>query len=209
MSRRFALLLIVSSVLAGCAGLTGPRKDFTIFAPNPELAAGEGAPVDWQLLVEKPHVGALLDDFRIVIATSGNERQVYGGARWIERTPDLLQGLWLRAFEADGRLPGVARFGTGIRADLILSIDVPYFQARETANGVIAETEVHARLVDPRNRRILTRRIFRADAPADDNRAASAVAAFDGVLAQINRDLIDWTLHEGQRLIRPDSGDRP
>jgi cholesterol transport system auxiliary component len=204
---RHCVLSALLLALVGCAGLTGPKKDYTIYAPNPETATSTGAPVNWQLLIEEPHVDALLNDFRIVIATSGNERQVFGGARWTERTPTLLQGIWLRAFEADGRLPGAARSGTGVRADLILSTDVIAFQAREHAEGVIAEIEIHARLIDPRNRRIHARRVLRAEAPAGDNRAASAVAAFDDAFSRLNPELVEWTLREGQTLVDATGGE--
>lgn len=195
---RHAALIALLAVLMGCAGLTGPRRDFSIYAPDPPMPAGEGAALDWQLLVEEPHVSDLLDGFRIVIATADNERQVYKGARWIERTPSLLQSLWLRAFEADGRLPGAARAGTGVRADLILSTDVVDFQARERNGSATVEVQVHARLIDPRDRRIRARRVFRADVPADSNQIAEVVAGFETALAQVNAALIDWTLREGQ-----------
>lgn len=189
------------AALVGCAGLTGPREDFSIYALNPPMPAGEGSALDWQLLVEEPHVSDLLNDFRIVIATADNERQVYKGARWIERTPSLLQGIWLRAFEADGRLPGAARAGTGVRADLILSTDVIDFQAREQNGSAIVEVQVQARLIDPHNRRIRARQMFQADIPTASNQIAAIVTGFETALAQINAELVAWTLREGQHAI--------
>ena len=120
-------------------------------------------------------------------------------ARWVERTPGLLQGIWLRAFETDGRLPGAARAGTGVRADLILSTDVNDFQARDTLGSSAVEVSIHARLVDPRSRRILARRAFDADIPTTSNQIADIVAGFDAALEQINPELIEWTLREGER----------
>lgn len=190
---------VASLALAGCGALTGPREDFAIFAPDPPMSRGTGAAVDWQLLVEEPHVSELLDGVRIVVAPTGNERQVFKGARWIERTPSMLQGIWLRAFEADGRLPGAARSGTGVRADLILATDVASFQASQRAGGMVVEAEVHARLVDPRDRRIRARKVFRAEIPASGNEVAAIVAGFESVLADINPALVDWTLREGEQ----------
>jgi cholesterol transport system auxiliary component len=189
------------ALLAGCGVLSGPREDFSIYALDPQATRSEGSAVDWQLLIEEPHVSDLLDSFRIVVAPGGSERQVFKGARWIERTPSLLQGIWLRTFEADGRLPGVARSGTGVRADLMLATDVTDFQATQLDGGMTVEVEVHARLVDPRDRRIRSREVFRADVPASGNDAAAVVAGFESALAQINPAIVAWTLREGERVM--------
>ena len=61
------------------------------------------------------------------------------------------------------------------------------------------EVSIHARLVDPRSRRILARRAFDADIPTTSNQIADIVAGFDAALEQINPELIEWTLREGER----------
>ncbi len=196
------LAVVVLAFLSGCTGLTGPRADFTIYALNPAISPHPGASVDWQLLVEAPHTSDLLDSLRIVVAPDGNERQVYKGARWVERAPGLLQGIWVRAFETDGRLPGVARAGSGVRADLILATDLVEFQAGHTGSSPRVEVAVHARLIDPRSRRILARRVLSSEQPMAGAGVDAAVAAFEIALAQINPVLIDWTLTEGERAMR-------
>jgi len=193
--------VVVLAALAGCGVLTGPREDFAIYSLDPAMPRSEGAPVDWQLLIEAPHVSDLLDGFRIVVAPTASERQVFKGARWVERTPSMLQGIWLRSFEADGRLPGAARSGTGVRADLMLSTDVTAFQASQLDSGMTVEVEVHARLIDPRDRRIRARDVFRAEVPASGNAAAAVVPAFEAALSEINPAIVAWTLREGDRAI--------
>lgn len=194
--------ILILALLAGCTGLTGPREEFTIFALSPPAPArSQGAPLGWQLLIEEPRAGAMLDGVRIVVAPSGHERQVYKGARWSERVPALLQGQWLRAFEADGRLPGVARAGSGIRADFILASDLADFQATYRDGTPVADVQVHVRLIDPRDRRIAARRVFAAAVPSGGTEIAQVVEAFDAALAQINPALVDWVLQEGQRAI--------
>lgn len=200
MRRLLSILSVVAlAALSGCGVLTGPREDFAIYSLAPPIARSQDTPVDWQLLLEEPHVSDLLDGFRIIVAPTPSERQVFKGARWVERTPSMLQGIWLRAFEADGRLPGAARSGTGVRADLMLSTDVTDFQASQRVDGMIVEVEVHARLVDPRDRRIRAREIFRAEVPATGNDAAAVVPAFEAALAEINPGIVAWTLREGDR----------
>ncbi|MBX3725222.1 MAG: membrane integrity-associated transporter subunit PqiC [Xanthomonadales bacterium] len=197
MKARTLPLLATVLLLAGCTALTGPRKDFTLYALDPPMARGEGTARDWQLLVEEPHVGELLDGFRLVVAPGGNELQVYQGARWTERTPAMLQGLWIRAFEADGRLPGAARAGTGVRADLILASDLTRFQASYRGGMPTVEIELHVRLVDPRDRRIRGRQVFRAEAAAADNEIPAVVAAFEQGMAELNPQLVAWVLGAG------------
>lgn len=200
------LLAVVSLVLvSGCTGLTGPRADFTIYALNPAINQHPDAPVDWQLLVEAPHASDLLDSLRIVVAPDGNERQVYKGARWTERAPSLLQGIWVRAFETDGRLPGVARAGSGVRADLILASDLVNFHASDADTEPRVEVEVHMRLIDPRTRRILARRMLRDEQPMVNSSVDAAVAAFDAALTRVNPEIINWVLFEGVRAMRPDN----
>jgi cholesterol transport system auxiliary component len=198
---RSPALLLLLLALAGCAGLTGPREDFTVYALDPPAQRGDGPVLDWQLLIDQPHTSDLLGGFRVVVAPGGAERQVYKGARWSERAPSLVQGVWVRAFEADGRLPGAARAGTGVRADLLLATDLTDFQARYRDGVPVVEVEVHARLVDPRDRRIVAREVFRAEAPADGVEVAAVVAGFQSALAQATTELVGWTLVEGDRYL--------
>jgi cholesterol transport system auxiliary component len=107
----------------------------------------------------------------------------------------------VRAFEADGRLPGAARAGTGVRADLLLATDLTDFQARYRDGVPVVEVEVHARLVDPRDRRIVAREVFRAEAQADGVEVAAVVAGFQSALAQATTELVGWTLAEGDRYL--------
>lgn len=202
------LLLLIVVLLAGCAGLTGPRSDFTIYALNPPLSHSEATALDWQLVIETPQASDLLDSLRIVVAPDGNERQVYRGARWVERAPELLQSNWLRALEADGRLPGVARAGSGVRADLFLASDLIAFQASDTVHSPRVEIEVNLRLIDPRTRRILARTRLRAQEPAESAEVGAAVRAFDVAIGRLNTELIDWVLTQGEQAMQSRRDDR-
>ncbi|MCK9489891.1 MAG: ABC-type transport auxiliary lipoprotein family protein [Xanthomonadales bacterium] len=202
-----ALSLAAATMLVGCTGLTGPRESFTIYELSPATPASQGASMAWQLLIETPRASDLVAGQRIIVAPDDNERRVYKGARWSERTPELLQSLWLRAFEADGRLPGVARSGSGVRADLLLASDLTRFQASYVDGQPQAEVELHAQLIDPRERRISARRVFRATVPAASAAIADVVAAFDGAMAQINPELVDWAVSEGARSLATTASD--
>ncbi len=204
------LALMMPLALAACGSLTGPRENFTVYTLNPAIAAHSNATTaDWQLLIDTPKANDLLDGQRIVVAPDGNQRQVYRGARWAERVPVMLQSIWLRGFESDGRLPGVGRGGSGLRADLILASDLTDFQARYVDGLPVVEIEFHARLIDPRDRRIRTSRRFSASRPAASAEIAQVVAVFEQVLAGMTAELIAWTIEYGDAAGQSRAGGTP
>ncbi len=192
------LVLGMPLMLAACGSLTGPRENFTVYTLNPAIAAqATTATADWQLLIDTPKANDLLDGQRIVVAPDGNQRQVYRGARWAERVPVMLQSVWLRGFESDGRVPGVGRNGSGLRADLILASDLTDFQARYVDGQPVVEIEIHARLIDPRDRRIRASQRFSASRPVSSADIAEVVQVFEQALAGITSELIAWTIEHG------------
>lgn len=194
---RPAALAALLLALAACGSLTGPREDFTIYTLSPAVAPAEGPRLDWQLVVEAPQASELLAGARIVVAPDARQRQVYAGARWSARTPELVQDAWLRAFERDGRLPGVARAGSGVRADLILAADLVAFEARYRDGAPVVEVALQVRLVDPRRRRIVAQRGLRSEHAPDGSDIGPVVAAFERALGEVTQDLVAWVVQEG------------
>ena len=196
-AQRF-LVLMLPLLLTACSSLTGPRENFTVYTLNPAIAAQAAtSTADWQLLIDTPKANDLLDGQRIVVAPDGNQRQVYRGARWAERVPVMLQSVGLRGFESDGRLTGVGRNGSGLRADLILASDLTDFQARYVDGQPVVEIEIHARLIDPRDRRIRASQRFSASRPVASAEIADVVVVFEQALAGITAELIAWTIEQG------------
>lgn len=195
---RSLLALVMPLALAACGSLTGPRENFTVYTLNPAINADStGTPASWQLLIDTPKANDLLDGQRIVVAPDGNQRQVYRGARWAERVPVMLQSVWLRGFESDGRLPGVGRSGSGLRADMILASDLADFQARYVDGLPVVEIEIHARLIDPRDRRIRASQRFSASQPVASADIGDVVSVFEQTLATMTTELIAWTIEHG------------
>lgn len=203
------LLLLALLPLAACSSLTGPRENFTVYTLNPVIQPGTTPALDWQLLIDAPRASDLLDGQRIVVAPDGNQRQVYKGARWAEQVPVMIQSAWLRGFETDGRLPGAGRAGSGLRADLILASDLTDFQARYVDALPVVEIRVHARLIDPRDRRIRANRVFSASTPVASVEIGEVVAVFEQALAEITREVIDWTIYHGSTLRGTPVAERP
>lgn len=200
---RLAALSLLCVVLAACSAITGPRTQFTVYTLNPPAsttASVQRPPTDWHLAIDEPHALGLLDSDRLVVAPDANQRLAFAGVRWNERAPMLLQDIWLRAFESDGRFGGVIRSNSGARAALVLATDLVAFQIEQRGGQSEAVIAVHARLIDPRSRRNLAHAPFQARVPTDDALARSAVAALEAAVAEVTAQLVAWTANEGERV---------
>ena len=80
---------------------------------------------------------------------------------------DLLQDTLLRAFEDSGRIPGVARRGSGIAGDYELLLDLRRFESDYAGGGSPAAViEVGAKLVATRSNSVVASRTFRQAGPS-------------------------------------------
>ena len=176
-----------------------PRR-IGLYAPEARIQADPAWPtVAWQLQVPRPHAAELLDSPRIVVRPVPGELQVYKGAVWTQPAPDLLQDTLLRAFEDSGRIPGVARRGSGITGDYDLLLDLRRFDSDYAPGSPAAVVEVGAKLVSARSNQVVASRAFRATAPAAATDVGAVSRAFETALAQLATELVGWTLVEGER----------
>lgn len=200
---RLAAALLLCLVLIACSAITGPRTEFAVYTLNPPAAPTTSTartPSDWHLAIDEPHALGLLDSDRLVVAPDANERLAFTGVRWNERAPVLLQNIWLRTFEGDGRFGGVVRSNSGTRTALVLASDLTAFQIEHHGSQSEAVVAVQARLIDPRSRRSLAQAPFQARVGTDDTQARSAVAALEAAVAEVTSQLIAWTASEGERI---------
>ena len=203
---RPALVATLCTVLGACSAITGPRSQFTVFTLNPppaQPAADTVASVDWQLAIDEPHALGLLASDRLVVAPDANERLAFAGARWNESAPALLQDLWLRTFEADGRIGAVVRHPSGTLAQRVLATDLVAFQIEHHGSQSEAVIAVQARLVDAGSRRNLAQAPFRSRVAVRDDSAQAAVQALEAATAELSTQLLAWTIREGERTATP------
>lgn len=190
---------LLVAVLAGCSIL--PEKtEISLFAPDPRVQPDPSWPtVDWQLAIPRPAGAAVVDSARIAVRPAPGELQVYKTAAWTQPALDLVHDAVLHAFEDSRRIAGVARRGEGLNADYQLLLDVRRFDSDYAeAGGPAAVVEIGAKLLADDTDQVIASRVFRHAVPASATDVGSVAVAFEAALANATRDIVGWTLAEGQ-----------
>lgn len=194
----FALPLLFA--LGGCSILGGKQKEpTTLYAPDPRVQADPSWPgVDWSLSLGRPEAARMVDSLRIAVRPSPEEVQVYKGASWAKMPSDMVEDAVLRALEDSGKIPGVARQGSGIAADYKLAMDLRRFESDysggATPNAVI---ELNVKLLHSAGPDVVASRTFVQSVPANSTAVADVVAAFNRGIGQVAHDVAGWTLVTG------------
>lgn len=195
--KRLSLLLAVG-LLGACSILPQSEPLDIYLLPGAALPA-QTQRVDWSLRVNSPVSSQLLDGTRIVVLPEPGLVNTYQGVRWSERTPQLLRGRLLDAFQDDGRVQALSNEEQRLQADLELVSDLRSFHSQYRDGVAEALIQLDVRLVDGRDQRILASRRFSVSQPASDTSIAAVVKAFGQAGDRLSRELVDWTLAEGQR----------
>ena len=200
---RALVAVALLTTLTGCGLLGGGKRDrITIYSPDPRVQADPSWPtVDWQLSLTSPEAARMIDSLRIAVRPSPAELQVYKGANWAKRPSDMLQDTLLRALEDSGKIPAVARQGSGISADYKLVLDLRRFEADYPQPGGLpaATIEVNAKLLHAQDQKVVAARTFLEAEPASSAAIPDVVAAFDRGLSTLGGDMAGWILTTGQQ----------
>ena len=191
-------LLLAAALLGACSILPQSEPLDIYLLPGAALPA-QTQRVDWSLRVNSPVSNQLLDDARIVVLPEPGRVNTYQGVRWSERTPRLLRNRLLDAFHDDGRIQALSNEEQRLQADLELVSDLRSFHSEYRDGLPHALIRLDASLVDARSQQFIASRRFSVSQPASDTSIASVVAAFAQAGDQLSRELVDWTLAEGQR----------
>lgn len=191
-------LLLAAGLLSACSILPQSEPLDIYLLPGATLPA-QTQRVDWSLRVNSPVSNQLLDGTRIVVLPEPGRVNTYQGVRWSERTPQLLRGRLLDAFQDDGRVQALSNEEQRLQADLELVSDLRSFHSQYRDGVAEALIQLDVRLVDGRDQRILASRRFSVSQPASDTSIAAVVKAFSQAGDLLSRELVDWTLAEGQR----------
>jgi len=131
--RRIMLLGASAFALSGCGGLgLGPTDaNNTLYVLEPALtpAPAGATPVDWALEVDLPDAEDSFDSRRIALIKADGTMDYYANAEWPDRLPVLVQTALVAAFEASGRVPGVARTQDAVHADYEMGVEIRDFAA--------------------------------------------------------------------------------
>ena len=201
MVRTLAASLALVLTLGGCSLLGGgEREASTIFAPDPRVPAEPSWPqVDWQLSISPPQAARVIDSLRIAVRPSPDELQVYKGARWAKTPTQQVEDTILRTLEDSGRIPAVARQGSGVSADYKLVLDMRRYEADYAGRAVPAATiEVNAKLLHAPDQVVVASRTFLQSVPAGASDVASVVQAFSDALGRTGSEISGWVLATGE-----------
>ena len=197
---RFACLALLAASIAAC-GVLPKKQPLALYAPRRASAstrAGRRCPGNCRCHARTPTSWSIRR--ASWCGRCPGELQVYKGAVWAQPAPDLLQDTLLRAFEDSGRIPGVARRGSGIAGDYELLLDLRRFESDYAGGGnPSAVVEVGAKLVAARNNSVIASRTFRQAGASASTDIAAVAHAFDRSLGAITGEIVGWTLVEGQR----------
>lgn len=198
---RHALAALALLLLSGCALLSGGSDDrAVVYAPDPRLPADPTWPsVQWQLSVTTPTAARMLDSMRISVRPGANEIQVYKNASWAKRPSEMLKDALLRALEDSGRIPAVARQGSGVSADYKLVLDLRRFESAYVQPGAppLATIEFNAKLLHASDQQVIATRTFLQSEPSASTAVPDVVAAFEDALGQVSHELAGWVLTSG------------
>jgi cholesterol transport system auxiliary component len=191
-------LLLAATLLGACSILPQSEPLDVYLLPATELPA-QTQHVAWSLRVGSPVSNQLLDGTRIVVMPEPGRINTYQGVRWSERTPQLLRGRLLDAFQDDGRIQALSNEDQRLQADLELVSDLRSFHSEYRDGTPHALIRLEVSLVDARSQQIIASRRFSVSQAAGDTSVAAVVAAFGQAADQVARELVDWTLATGQR----------
>jgi cholesterol transport system auxiliary component len=187
-------------MLGGCSLVGGSKEPPTIYAPDPRVDADPSWPtVTWQLSTTRPTAARMMDSLRIAVSPVPGELQVYKGASWARTPTEMIEDGVLRALEDSGKIPAVARQGSGIGADYRLVMDLRDFQADYAGAAVpSAVVEVNVKLLHSHDQSVVDSRTFRHSQPAAGTEVGVVADAFTRALGAATHDIAGWVLTTGQ-----------
>ena len=192
------LATLLCAALSGC--LSTPKDAPAIYAPVLATQADPAWPaVTWQLSIARPTAPRMMDSARIAVSPTPGELQVYKGALWASAPGEMLEDGVLRALEDSGKIPAVARQGSGIGADYRLVMDIRHFEADYAGAATpSALVEVNAKLLHTIDQSVIGTRTIRQAVPADGTEVARVADAFGRALQATSREIAGWVLETGQ-----------
>ena len=202
MATRFVTVAIAGALTLSACALpdlgSGPPPDLYVLSPKSTFA--DDIPmVTWQLVVEEPSTAKGIDTDRIAIAPSPLEVKYFGGSRWADRAPRMMQQLLIQSFENTKKIVSVGRQSIGLRSDFVLKTELREFQAEKTPEGgTVVRVRVNLKLVRPSLGTIVASESFESVKPANSENVPDIVQSFDDAVGAVLKRAVAWTLTSGE-----------
>ena len=169
--------------------------------------------VSWQLLVDTPISPAGLNTARIALQDSPIELRYFKAANWTDFAPRMVQALIVESFENSGKIVSVGREQIGLRSDFQLKTELREFQAEyeeripddttvlgPAASPPWARVRINVKLVKMPEREIVAHHTVERRVRATENRMSAIIDAFDEALGKTLKEIVVWTLTEGEAI---------
>ncbi|MGR3965576.1 ABC transporter [Pseudomonas sp. 910_23] len=197
MKRAYLMIAPVAlALLSACSILPKPDPSdvYRLVSTQPTT---QGTPVSWSLRVAKPQTSEFLDSPRIAVVPDGNLISSYANSRWSDPAPVLLRNRLLDGFQRDGRVTLLSTDETNLQADYELGGQLQAFQSEYRGDAVEVVIRLDARLVRGSDQRIIANRRFEVRQPVGDTKVPAVVAAFGQAGDQLNKQVVDWVVAQG------------
>ncbi|EIK72776.1 putative lipoprotein [Pseudomonas synxantha BG33R] len=197
MKRAYLMIAPVAlALLSACSILPKPDPSdvYRLVSTQPTT---QGTPVSWSLRVAKPQTSEFLDSPRIAVVPDGNLISSYANSRWSDPAPVLLRNRLLDGFQRDGRVTLLSTDETNLQADYELGGQLQAFQSEYRGDAVEVVIRLDARLVRGSDQRIIASRRFEVRQPVSDAKVPAVVAAFGQAGDQLNKQVVDWVVAQG------------
>jgi cholesterol transport system auxiliary component len=197
--RRLILVLVVLSA-AGCAKLftDPPRPLFRLNAPADFQAALPHT--NAQIVVDPPYAPEGLELRRIAIVRATNGLDYLADGDWADRTPAMVRGVLVEAFENSKAVAAVGPDTLDLRADFEIDSDLRHFEAvydspqAASAGPPIIWVALAVKLVKVPEHKILAQTLISAHETAAANATPQIVAAFNVAMASVAKQVVIWAL---------------
>lgn len=189
------LLPLLVLALAGCAGslLDSNAEAPEVYRLQGEELADRGGRLPLALGVGRPRSAPSLETERIAVVQPDSRFDYYGGVRWSEPAPQMLQQQLVRALSADGHFATVVAVPSRVPADLLLDVELRRFEAVQAESGAApaVRVELQVSLVDLRKAERLASFGATGNATAAAHRRTEVVAAFERATGEAVRTVVD------------------
>jgi len=211
MTRRGVLgVLGLGALTAGCTS-TAPSAFYSLTSADVDGLQGRSSRV--QVLVAPPRALKALDTSYIAVVDKGPIYSYYPKSAWADTLPNVVQLKLMETLQNTGRLRGVGLPGDGLLIDYQLQTEIRAFELQVAGNrGVV---EISARVVNDRNGRTVSTKVFRAETPAGSSSVDKAVEERGAAREEIRVEAAqaasakrDELVHEGGLERRPPAAER-
>jgi len=189
-NRRGVLALGASAIaLAGCAS-SGPAALYG-------LSAAETVPTGRrrgaQILVPAPRALKALDTQNIAVVDAGPVYTYFPDAAWADALPNVVQQKIVETLQNTNLLRGVGMPGDGLLIDYQLQTELRAFELNVDGQdrGVV---EIAAKLVNDRNGRAVSNRVFKAVTAASSSSVGNAVLAINASADRVFSEMAEWVV---------------